>query len=72
MIIVLMGIVLFAALAFVVARGMRSETTTAMSQRQAEPYVPRSSTEERPKQSAIHLGGYSGAVVLDAPLDVTR
>ena len=36
MIIVLMGIVLFAALAFVVARGMRSETTTAMSQRQAE------------------------------------
>jgi len=36
MIIVLMGIVLFAALAFVIARGMRSETTTAMSSRQSE------------------------------------
>ncbi len=33
---ILLGIVLFAALGFVVSRGMRSETTSAMSQRQAE------------------------------------
>lgn len=33
---ILLGIVLFAALGFVVSRGMRTETTTAMSQRQAE------------------------------------
>ena len=33
---ILLGIVLFAALGFVVARGMRSETTSAMSQREAE------------------------------------
>jgi hypothetical protein len=33
---VLLGLILFAALAFVVSRGMRSETTTGISQRQAE------------------------------------
>lgn len=33
---VMMGVILFAALAFVVSRGMRSETTTGISKRQAE------------------------------------
>lgn len=33
---VLMGVVLFAALAFVISRGMRSETTTGISRRQSE------------------------------------
>lgn len=35
-IIVLMGVILFATLAYVVSRGMRGETTGAMSKRQAE------------------------------------
>jgi hypothetical protein len=34
--VILLGVALFAALAYVVARGMRSETTTAMTHRQAE------------------------------------
>jgi hypothetical protein len=33
---ILLGVVLFAALAFIISRGMRNSTTTAMSQRQAE------------------------------------
>ncbi len=33
---ILLGVVLFAALAFVISRGFRSDTTTAMSERQAE------------------------------------
>jgi hypothetical protein len=33
---ILLGVVLFAALAFVMSRGFRSDTTSAMSQRQAE------------------------------------
>ena len=33
---ILLGVILFAALAFVMSRGFRSDTTTAMSQRQAE------------------------------------
>lgn len=34
--VILLGVALFGALAFVISRGMRSETTTAMSDRQAE------------------------------------